>query len=202
VRNDDADQPPLPYLYVPLAQHPQRTMTLAVRTVSDPSRLSSALRGAIASVDADQPLYDVRSMRAVWEADLRGTRILIRVMGALALVALGLAGLGVWGIAAHAVGQRTREIGVRVALGATVTRVGIMIALQGLLPVAAGLALGLAAGLALGRGMRSILFQVSPTDPATVVATLGALGAVALIATVGPAWRAARLDPVTALRMD
>jgi putative ABC transport system permease protein len=202
VRNDDADQPPLPYLYVPLAQHPQRTMTLAVRTVSDPSRLSSALRGAIASVDADQPLYDVRSMREVWEADLRGTRILIRVMGALALVALGLAGLGVWGIAAHAVGQRTREIGVRVALGATVTRVGIMIALQGLLPVAAGLALGLAAGLALGRGMRSILFQVSPTDPATVVATLGALGAVALIATVGPAWRAARLDPVTALRMD
>ena len=164
--------------------------------------MSAALRSAIASLDADQPLYDVRTMRDVWEADLRGSRILIRVMGALALVALGLAGLGVWGVAAHSVGERTREIGVRVALGASAARVGTMVAVQGLLPVVVGLGVGLGAGLALGRAMRSILFQVTPTDPVTVMATLVALAAVALAATLGPALRAARLDPVTALRMD
>jgi putative ABC transport system permease protein len=202
VRNDDADQPPLPYFYVPLAQHPRRTMTLALRTAGDPARLADALRAAVAGFDADQPLYDVLTMRQVWEADLRGSRILIRVMGTLALVALGLAGLGVWGVAAHSVGQRTREIGVRVALGASSTHVGVMVAAQAMLPVAIGLAVGLAAGLALGRTMRSILFQVTPADPATVAATLGLLCAVALIATLGPAVRAARLDPVTALRVE
>jgi putative ABC transport system permease protein len=202
VRNDDADQAPLPYLYIPFAQQPRRTMTLALRTASDPAAFATALRGAIASFDADQPLYDVRTMRDVWRADLEGTRTLIRVMGALALVALGLAGLGVWGVAAHAVSQRTREIGVRVAVGASARRVGAMMAWQGLLPVAIGLAVGLAAGLGLGQVMRGILFRVTPTDPATVIATLIALAAVAVAATLGPALRAARLDPVVALRVD
>jgi putative ABC transport system permease protein len=202
VRNDDADQPPLPYLYVPLAQSPLRTMTLALRTASEPSAFAGPLRTSVASFDPDQPLYDIGTMRAVWEADLQGTRTLIQVMGALALVALGLAGLGVSGVAAHAVGQRTREIGVRIAVGASASKVGAMIAAQGLLPVAVGVVIGLGAGLGLGQVMRSILFQVTPTDPLTVMATLVALGAVAVAATLGPALRAARLDPVAALRAD
>lgn len=202
IRNDDADQPPLAYLYLPMAQQPQRSMTMAMRTSADPGGHAAALRGAVASFDPDQPLYNVRTMREVWEADLRGTRVLIQLMGALAVIALGLAGLGVWGVASQSVGQRTREIGVRVALGASASGVGALIAKQGLVPVAVGLIVGLIAGLGLGQVMRSILFQVTPADPATVVATLAALAAVASIATIGPALRAARLDPLAALRQD
>jgi putative ABC transport system permease protein len=202
VRNDDADQAPAPYLYVAAAQRPQRAMTFALRTAADPAGAAPALRAAIASFDPDQALYDVRTMRAVWEADLQGSRLLIRVMAALAALAVGLAGLGVWGVTAQAVAQRTREIGVRIALGATTSQVVALIARQGLVPIAIGLTAGLAAGLGLGQVMRSLLFDVTPTDPLTIAATLGVLAAVGLLATIGPAQRAARLDPLTALRDD
>ena len=200
IRNDDADQAAPPNLYVPSAQQPQRTMTLTLHTVADPAAVVSALRAAIAAFDPDQALYDVQTMRAVWEADLQGTRLLIRVMSALAMIAVGLAGLGVWGVAAQSVGQRTREIGVRMALGATAAQVAAMIARQGLVPIGLGLAAGLVAGLGLGQLMRSILFEVTPTDPVTIASTLGVLFGVAVLATVGPALRAAHLDPLTALR--
>jgi ABC-type antimicrobial peptide transport system permease subunit len=177
-------------------------MTLAIRTTAEPASMAAPLREAIASFDPDQALYDVRTMRAVWEADLQGTRTLIRVMGALALVALGLAGLGVWGVAAQSVGQRKREIGVRMALGASTQQVGTLIAKQGLMPIVIGLVTGLVSGLTLGTMMRSILFQVAPTDPTTIIATLLALGAVGVAATLGPALRAARLDPLQALRAE
>ena len=175
-------------------------MTLTLHTVADPAAVASALRAAIAAFDPDQALYDVQTMRAVWEADLQGTRLLIRVMSALAMIAVGLAGLGVWGVAAQSVGQRTREIGVRVALGATAAQVAAMIARQGLVPIGLGLAAGLVAGLGLGQLMRSILFEVTPTDPVTIASTLGVLFGVGVLATVGPALRAAHLDPLTALR--
>jgi putative ABC transport system permease protein len=202
IRNDDADQPPVPYLYMPLAQQPARTVTFTLRTASNPAAYAAQIRAAVASFDPEQPLYDIRTMRAVWEQDLHQTRVLIQVIGALSLVALGLAGLGVWGVAAQAVGQRTREIGLRMALGARAGQVSVMIARQVLAPIVLGLCVGLSAGLALAQGMRSILFQVTPTDPMTIVLTLAALLAVAVLATLGPALRAARLDPLTALRVE
>jgi putative ABC transport system permease protein len=200
IRNDDADAPPIPYLYVPLAQRPVRTLTLVLRTAGDAAALSGPLRRAVSEIDRDQALYDVRTMEDVLEADLAGSRVLIEVFGAFALIALGLAGLGVWAVAAQSVGQRTREIGVRVALGATARQVTRLMALQGLLPIAIGLALGVTAGLGVARVMRSILFQVSPADPLTIAGTIAALASVGLVATIGPALRAARLDPLAALR--
>jgi predicted permease len=200
IRNDDADAPPIPYLYVPLAQRPVRTMTLVLRTAGEAPALATPLRRAVSEIDRDQALYDVRTMEDVLEADLAGSRVLIEVFGAFALIALGLAGLGVWAVAAQAVGQRTREIGVRVALGATARQVARLMAMQGLLPIAIGLALGLLAGLGVARVMRSILFQVSPSDPLTIAGTVLALAAVGVLATLGPALRASRLDPLAALR--
>jgi predicted permease len=202
IRNDDADQPPLPYVYVPLQQRPRRSMTLTLRTSGEPAAMAEPLRRVLQAFDPEQALYDVRTMRDVWEADLRQTRLIIDVMSVLALVALGLAGLGLWGVAAHSVGQRTREIGVRVALGAQPADIGRLIARQGLVPVAVGLAAGLALGLGVGQLMRSILFQVTPTDPVTVGATIAVLAGVGLAATLGPALRASRLDPNAALRTD
>jgi putative ABC transport system permease protein len=202
IRNDDADQPPVPYLYMPIAQQPVRSVTFAIRTASEPAAMAEPMRRAVAATDPDQALYDVRTMRAVWEQDLQGSRVLVQVMAVLSIIALGLAGLGIWGVVAHTVGQRTREIGVRLALGATAGDVGIMIVRQGLRPLAVGLVAGLAAGLSIARLMRSILFQVTPTDPMTVITTMALLLVVGVVATIGPALRAARLDPVQALRND
>ena len=200
IRNDDADQPPIPYLYVPLAQRPSRTMTLTLRTAGDPRALAAPLRRALGELDADQALYAVRTMQDVVDEDLAGSRVLIRILGAFAAVALLLSGLGVYGVASHAVGQRTREIGVRMALGAGSPAVVRLMALQSLAPMAIGLASGLAAGLAVGRVMRSVLFQTSPADPMTLAGTIAVLALVGVAATLGPALRATRLDPVSALR--
>jgi predicted permease len=200
IRNDDADQPPIPYLYIPLAQKPLHEMSIVLRTTSDAARMAAPLRRALAEFDADQALYDVRTMEEVFAEDLSDSRVLIQVLGAFAAIALGLAGIGVWSVAAQAVGQRTREVGVRVALGASSRQVVGLLAADAMAPVAAGLVLGLGAGLAVARVMRSVLFQVSPTDPATIAGTIVVLATVALVATLGPALRAARLDPLAALR--
>jgi putative ABC transport system permease protein len=200
LRNDDADAPPIPYLYVPLAQRPAPTMTIVARTANDPAVLAAPLRRAVAELDPDQALYDVRTMEDVLEADLAGSRVLIEVLGTFAMIALGLAGLGVWAVAAQSVGQRTREIGVRVALGASALTVVRLMARQTLTPMIIGLGVGLAAGLGVARVMRSILFQVSPTDPMTIATTISALAVVGVLATLGPALRAAHLDPLAALR--
>jgi predicted permease len=202
IRNDDADAPPLPYLYVPLAQRPVRTMSLTLRSAGDPRQLVAPLRGAIAAFDPDQALYDVQTMRAIWEQDLAQSRLLVYVMDALSVVALALAGIGLWGVAAQSAARRTREIGLRVALGATSAQVGALVVRHSVMPMLGGLIGGLTAGLALGRLMRSILFDVSPADPLTVTATVALLLIVGLLAGLVPALRAARVDPLAALRAE
>jgi putative ABC transport system permease protein len=202
VRNDDADQPPLPYLYLPLAQQPSRAMSLVIRTAGDPEQAGPALRQAMAEVDPDQPLFDIKSMEAILADDLRGSMVLIAVLNAFAIVALGLAGLGIWGVASELVAQRTREIGVRVALGATTTEVLVMTARMGLPQVGFGLMAGLGLGLGLAQLLRGMLFQVDPADPMTIAATCALLAVVAVLALAGPARRAARVDPVVALRQE
>ena len=202
VRNDDADQPPLPYLYVPLAQHPERSLALVLRSGGDPCATAEPLRRTIAAFDADQPLFEVQTMNDILDADLGASRVLIEVLGAFALVALGLAGLGIWGVVTHMAEQRAREIGVRVALGATTGQVIRLVVGQGARPVMIGLGLGLAGAFGVARAMRSVLFQVSPADPLSIAAACLALLAVSLVAVGAPARAAARLNPIDALRSE
>jgi len=202
VRNDDADQPPLPYLYLPHAQQPSRELSLVVRTQGDPESMAPVLRGALAEYDADQPLFDVRSMQAIVDADLQGSIVLGRVLNIFAVAALGLAGLGIWGVASQLVAQRTKEIGVRVALGATTAEVLALTARLTLPQVFIGSIAGLAMGLGVAQLLRSLLFGVSPVDPATIALAVAALLVVAAAAVAGPARSAARVDPVVALRNE
>jgi putative ABC transport system permease protein len=202
VRNDDADQPPLPYLYLPLAQHPQRAFSIVVRTTGRPEALADTLRRAIAAYDPQQPLFDVQSMEAILDADLRQSVVLIEILNGFAAVALGLAGLGIWGVVSQLVAQRSKEIGVRMALGATAAQVTGLVARVGLLPVAIGLIFGLGAGLVMARLFRSVLFGVTPADPLTLIATCGLMLTIAVCAIASPVRRALRLDPVQVLRSE
>jgi putative ABC transport system permease protein len=202
VRNDDIDAPPLPMVYVPLAQRPSREMTIVIRTGDDPMTHVAEARAAIAAVDPAQPVYEVKSMAQILEEDLGPSVALIGLAGIFALVALILAALGIYGVVAHAVAQRTHEIGVRMALGAAAGDVILLVVRQGLAPVAAGLAIGITAGLGVSRLMTSVLCGVTPSDPITYATAVVVLIAVALLACVAPAHRAARVDPLLAIRSD
>jgi putative ABC transport system permease protein len=202
VRNDDIDAPPLPMIYVPHAQRPSREMPLVLRTSVDPLASVADARAAVAAVDPEQPVYEIKSMTQVLEDDMRQSVLLISIMGIFAAVALALAALGIYGVVSHAVAQRTHEIGVRMALGAALRDVVGLVARQGLTPVAAGLAFGLAAGFGVSRLMGSILYGVTPADPFTYLSVAALLAGVALLACVAPARRAARVDPLLALRTE
>ena len=202
VRNDDIDQPPLPQVYLPLAQQPRRSMALLVRTAADPSLLAGAVRQAVWSLDANQPLSDVRTMDDVLYADTLGSRIVIGVLGVFAFLAFSLAAVGIYGVVAYAVSQRTKEVGIRMALGADRRDVVRLIVGQGMLPVMAGMLVGVAISLGVTRLIASLLYQVSPTDPLTFGAVTVLLGVTALVASLIPAIRAGRVDPSVTLRQD
>ena len=205
VCNDDIDQPPLPQVYLPLAQQPRRSMALLVRTAADPSLLAGAVRQAVWSLDANQPLSDVRTMDDVLYADTLGSRIVIGVLGVLgvfAFLAFSLAAVGIYGVVAYAVSQRTKEVGIRMALGADRRDVVRLIVGQGMLPVMAGMLVGVAISLGVTRLIASLLYQVSPTDPLTFGAVTVLLGVTALVASPIPAIRAGRVDPSVTLRQD
>ena len=202
VRNDDIDQPPLPQVYVPLAQHPERSMALLVRTAGDASLLADAVRRTVRSLDANQPLSDIRTMEDVLYADTLGSRIVISVLGIFAFLAFSLAAVGIYGVVAYAVSQRTKEVGIRMALGAGRRDVVRLIVGQGMTPVAAGMLVGIAIAFGVTRLIASLLYQVSPTDPVTFGAVTVLLGGTALIASLIPALRAGQVDPSVTLRQD
>ena len=202
VRNDDIDAPPLPHVYVPHRQRPEAAMTVVLRTQGDPLALVGALRAAVAAADPHQALFDVKTMERIFDEDLAGSRVLIQVMQFFAICALLLAAVGIYGVVAHAVARRTQEIGLRMALGASARSVAGLVLRQGLTPVGAGLVLGVAGALAISRVVASVLYQVSPTDPLTYVGVAALLALVATAACLVPARRAARVDPLEALRTE
>jgi putative ABC transport system permease protein len=200
VRNDDIDAPPLPQVYVPHAQRPERSMTFVLRPAGDPAALAAVLRAAVARVDPHEPLYDVATLEQIVREDLSDTRVLVSVLTAFALAALLLAAVGIGGVLAQLVSQRTPEIGIRMALGATASAVVAMILRQTLAAVGVGLAVGLGVAVALARLIATVLYRVSPLDVTTYAAVVLALLASALLAALVPAGRAAGIDPIIALR--
>ena len=180
---------------------PGRELTFLVRT-SNVGRAVAAVRGAVLRLDPLQPLYDVKTIeRGLFEA-MAGNRVVTGLFAAFAAVALGMATVGLYGLVSYGVSQRAREIGVRVALGATRRDIVHLVVGQGLRLIALGLGLGLLLGLGLSRVMASTLVGVSATDPVTFAVVPVVLGLVALAATAIPARRAARADPAIALRAE
>ncbi|MEO8025178.1 MAG: ABC transporter permease [Bryobacteraceae bacterium] len=192
-----------PGVYLPVVQNKEGwaiPAELVVRTATPPLALAPAVRDAIWSVDRDQPISLIRSMDEIIDTNVADRRQQMAMLGSFAALALVLASLGIYGVLAYAVSQRTREIGVRMALGAHASDVIRMVAASGLKLVLLGLAVGAAAALALSRLMTKILYGVEANDPATYALVAVTLLVVALLACAIPARRAASVDPMVALR--
>jgi predicted permease len=191
-----------PFIYFNLAQNFGLSQTLVVRTQGNPLDSLAAVRGEVAALDKNLPLYDVKTMRQHLGLALLPARLAGGVLGIFGLVALALAAAGIYGVMAYSVAQRTREIGIRMALGADRRDVVRLVARQGMTLVVTGMAIGLAAALALTQLLKSLLFGVSATDPLTFTAIALLLTFVALLACWIPARRATKVDPMVALRCD
>jgi predicted permease len=202
VRSDGLAADPGGAVYVPAALAPRSTVKLFVRTAGDPLALAAAAREAIWQVDRDQPISEIATLRELVARDLARPRFLTLLLGLFGALALGLAAVGLYGVIAYAVGRRTHEIGIRMALGAAPHRVLVGVLGRALALTGAGLALGLLGALATTRLLSGLLFGVAPTDPATLVAVALVLSATALAASLQPARRATRVDPLAALREE
>lgn len=191
-----------PVLYVPLRQDPPSFISVMARTTVDPGSLASAFRQQVQAIDEDLPAFGVISLEKQFAQQRWTFRVFGTVFVIFSIFALVLAAVGIYSVVSYGVNQRTPEIGVRVALGASTFSVVRLVVSQGLLQLAIGLALGLAGAFAITRFIKAILLQVSPTDPVTfgVVATVLILAST--LACVIPARRAARIDPVIALRYE
>ncbi len=202
VKQDSLDSDPRMAFYLPQTQFPTRAMTVALRSSADPAGVLSAVKGELRALDPDLPMYYVRSMGQRVDESLARRRFSMLLLGVFAGVALALATIGIYGVMAYLVSQGTREIGIRMALGATQRDVLGLIVRQGMTLAISGLAIGLAGAFVLTRLIRSLLFGVQATDPLTFVGISVLLAFIALLASYIPAQRAARIDPIVSLRCD
>jgi putative ABC transport system permease protein len=202
IRHSQLNTPPDPCLFMPNDQAPFPFSSLIVRTTGDPMKLASAIRRQIHQVDDDQGVAKIESMRQLVADSVARPRLETMLLIAFGSIALLLACVGIYGVLAYSVTQRTREIGIRVALGAARRSVFSMILRDGLRLTAIGLAIGLAGALAVTRFLRTLLFQIKPDDPSTLAAVVALLATVGLLACYLPAARAMRVDPATVLREE
>jgi putative ABC transport system permease protein len=202
MRQTSLADPPDLEAFLPHAQMPGAAMFLVIRTRTDPMRLASSVRAAVRELDKNLPLTNVVALAENVAHSTQGRRFTVALLGAFAVLALVLAAVGIYGVISYSVTRRTHEIGVRMALGAGRGRIAGMVVGRAALLGGAGVALGAAGGLALTRLLRSLLYGVSPTDPAVFAGASVFLLAVAALAGYVPARRAARVDPGVALRHE
>ncbi len=194
-----------PLIFYPLTQHFQDNVTIVVRTGMDPLQITASVKQAVAQLDPDLPVYKIRALDQQIAGSLMGMapmRMGTIIAGGQGLVALFLATLGLYGLISHSVKQRTHEIGIRIALGATHGKVLRIIIEQGLRLVLIGLGLGLAAAFAVTRVLSSVLYGVKATDLLTFGSVSLLLAGVAVFASYIPARRATKVDPMVALRYE
>jgi putative ABC transport system permease protein len=202
VKSADPTEPAPPRIYRPLAQSPDRGVALVVRSAGDPTALAPAVRDVLRHVDPDLAISQIRRLDQIVREQFAENYVLVGLFASSALLALVLAGTGVYGVTAYGVSQRTQEIGIRMALGASRHSVLSLVLGQNGRLVVIGALIGVAGGAMLGRAMRSILYRVGPDDPVTFATVISVLTAVAFVASYLPARRASHIDPLTALRHE
>jgi|TARA_B100002003_G_scaffold239220_1_gene258344 putative ABC transport system permease protein len=188
--------------YEPWAQQTFGGVSLVVRTSGDPAALGNAVRAAVGAIDPDQPVSSMRTVDTVLSNSVARERFSAILLGIFATVALALAVIGIYGVMAYSVEQRTHEMGIRMALGAEATDVRRLVVRQGMRLALVGMAAGVLASFAATRAIGSLLFGVSATDPMTFALTPLLLACAAFVATYIPARRATRVDPLLALRCE
>ena len=201
LRNPEADQPPEPHVYLPFEQQPSKGMALVVRSRT-PLALTPELRVIVSKLDAAQPIGDIRTMGQILHDDLSGTFAVAGLMSYFTFVAFALAIAGIFGVLSYSVAERSRELGVRLELGAERIDICWMVLRQAFAPVGAGIAVGCLVALGLSRFMASFVFGITTTDPATYLFVTLWLAVSATVACGVPALRAARIDPIVTLRHD
>jgi predicted permease len=189
-------------LYLPITQMPMNGMTLVVRTTSDPLTLATAVRSEVLAIDKNQPIFDVKTLDQRVNDSVAVSRSLMLLFSAFALLALVLAAVGIYGIVSYSVTQRTHEIGIRMALGAKTGNVLSLIMKNGVTLVLTGIVIGIAGALALTRFLTTLLFGVTPTDAVTFVFVSFVFFVISSVASLIPALRATRVDPIVALRNE
>ena len=202
VRQDGLAKAARPEVYAPLPQSPVPFMVLAVRTRVAPESLVGAVRHAVKAVDKDQPLFQIQTMQQVVDDSVAGRRFQTSLLAAFAAVALGLAAIGIYGLMSYSVSQRTHEIGIRMALGGKRAEILRLVVGRGMVLAMVGVAVGIGGALLLTRFLSSLLYGVGANDPVTFLGVAVLLSAVAALASLIPAWRAARIDPMEALRYE
>jgi predicted lysophospholipase L1 biosynthesis ABC-type transport system permease subunit len=202
VRQFGLDLAPVPEVYLPYLQNPGRGVTVLIRTNGNPMRVAGPVRAAIGRVHPALPVSNSRTMDAAVADSLAGLRLNAALLVLFAVVALVLASAGVYGVVSHAIVQRTREIAVRIALGAQPRDVLQLVLAQQVRLIAAGIAIGLVGSLMLTRFMAALLYGVSPADPLTLSIVAIALTAAALVAAAVPSRRATLVPPAGVLRSD
>ena len=202
VHDTGFDQQPRPTIYFPYLQTGDQTMSLVVRTDSQSGAILPSIKGAIRAVDKDQPVFNVRTMDEILSGVVSAQRLAFILLGIFAFLALALAAIGIYGVTSYSVSQRTHEIGIRMALGARESDVLRLVVAHGLALSCVGVGLGVAGALVLTRFLASMLYGIRPTDPLTYLGVSLLLGGVAILASYIPARRAAKVDPMEALRYE
>lgn len=200
VRHTGLDVAARPEVFMPVAQIQYGSMTFVVQTSMDPATAIPALKARLWELDPTLPLYSTATLDSLVSQSHAPRRFVMQIVSSLSVLAFVLAALGIYGTLSFSTTQRTREIGVRIAIGGSRDRIMRMVIREGMRLVVIGVVIGLAAALVLGRGIAALLYGVSPTDPATLAGTTALLLAVALLACYVPARRATLVDPLAALR--